>query len=154
MPGDLPKSLVAPLSEELATPLTVIYNNCLAFTTWPKSWKKETVIPIPKKQTPRDYNDIRPISMSPLWSKILESVIADLTMQETKSNWKSTQHGGLKGSSTDHVLIEAWDRILRALDKSNTNKAVVFTALDFSKSFSRCSHQEILIAYRDVGASS
>ena len=29
----------------------------------------------------------------------------------------------------------------------------VFTALDFSKSFSRCSHQEILLAYKDVGAS-
>ena len=43
------------------------------------------------------------------------------------------------------------DRILRALDKSTTNKAVVFiTAVDFSKSFSRCSHQQILNAYREV----
>ena len=47
VPGDLPKSLVGPLSEELATPLTAIYNNCLAFTVWPRNWKKETVIPIP-----------------------------------------------------------------------------------------------------------
>ena len=59
----------------------------------------------------------------------------------------------MKGSSTDHVLIESWDRILRALDQSSQNKAVVFTALDFSKSFLRCSHQEILSAYREVGAS-
>ena len=91
--------------------------------------------------------------MSPLWSKILESIVSELTLQETKNNWKSNQHGGTKGSSTDHVLIEAWDRILRSLDKSNDNKAVVFTAIDFSKSFSRCSHQEILHAYKEVGAS-
>ena len=114
----------------------------------------ETVIPIPKKQTPNSDNDLRPISMSPLWSKILESVVSDLTIQETRKNWKQNQHGGIKGSATDHVLIESWDRILRALDKSSSNKAVVFTALDFSKSFSRCSHQEILLAYKDVGASS
>ena len=42
---------------------------------------------------------------------------------------------------------------MRALDKSVENKAAVLSALDFSKSFSRCSHQEILLAYREVGAS-
>ena len=80
--------------------------------------------------------------------------MAELTLKETRQNWKSNQHGGMKGSSTDHVIIESWDRIFRALDKSSHNKAVVFTALDFSKSFSRCSHQEIVKAYSEVGASS
>ena len=111
------------------------------------------MIPIPKTQTPKDFNDLRPISMSPLWSKILESIVSELTLKETSKNWKSNQHGGLKGSSTDHIIIESWDRILRALDKSKENKAVIFTALDFSKSFSRCAHQEILKAYAEVGAS-
>ena len=91
--------------------------------------------------------------MSPLWSKVLESVVPELTLQETKGNWKDNHHGGIKGSSTDHVLVESWDIILRALDKFTANKGVVFTAIDFSKSFSHCSHQQILLAYRDVGAS-
>ena len=43
---------------------------------------------------------------------------------------------------------------MKGLDCSSTNKAVVFTTLDFSKSFSRCSHQEILKAYGRVEASS
>ena len=85
--------------------------------------------------------------MNPVWSKILESFIWDLTLLETKNNWKNNQHGGLKGSSTEHVLIEVWDKILRALDKSTHNKAVVVMALDFSKTFSWCSHQQILLAY-------
>ena len=79
--------------------------------------------------------------------------MAEVTLEETKDNWKSNQHGGMKGSSTDHVLVEAWDRILKALDKSTLNKAVVLTAVDFPKSFSRCSHQEVLKAYKEVGAS-
>ena len=118
-----------------------------------EAWKREIVIAIPKNQTPRDYNDLRPISMSPLWSKLLESIVSEITLQETKKNWKSNQHGGIKGSSTDHILVEAWDRILRALDKSSSNKAVVFTAIYFSKSFSRCSYQQVLQAYVEVGAS-
>ena len=77
----------------------------------------------------------------------------EVTLKETKDNWKNNQHGGTRGSSTDHVLVEAWDRILKALDKSSEHKTVILTALDFSKSFSRCSHQEILKAYKEVGAS-
>ena len=91
--------------------------------------------------------------MSPLWSKILESIVSELTLKETSQYWKGNQHGGTKGSSTDHVLIEAWDRILRSLDRAADNRAVIFTALDFSKSFSRCTHQEILKSYQSVGAS-
>ena len=142
VPGDIPKSLINNLADKLAIPLTYIFNNCLAHTRWPKAWKREVVLAIPKAQAPKDYNDLRPISMSPLWSKILESIVSDLTLEETKANWKANQHRGIKGSSTDHVLIESWDRILRALDKSSKNKAVVFTAVDFSKSFSRCSHHK------------
>ena len=42
---------------------------------------------------------------------------------------------------------------LISLDKSNNNKTVVFAAVDFSKSFSCCSHYEILDSYRQVRAS-
>ena len=119
----------------------------------PKVWKNEMVVAIPKVQTPAGYGDLRPISMSPLWSKVLESVVAELTIEETGKNWRPNQHGGVKGFSTDHVLVEAWDQILRGLDKPGENKAVVFTALDFSKSFSRCSHQQILKSFSKVGTS-
>ena len=67
-------------------------------------------------------------------------MVAEHTITETFKNWETNQHGGVKGSSTDHVIIEVWNKILKSLDKSSENKAVVFTALDFSKYFSRCSH--------------
>ena len=125
VPGDIPKSLVNPIAHILAIPLTVIYDNCPAGTKWPAIWKREVVIAIPKTQTPKDFNDLKPISMSPLWSKILESIVAEAKLKKTKDNWKSNQHGGIKGSSTDHVLVEAWDRILRALDKSTEQSSSI-----------------------------
>ena len=68
--------------------------------------------------------------MSTLWSKVLESIIAELTISETSDHWKANQFGGIKGSSTEHVLIESWNKILKSLDDPE-NKAVMFTALDF-----------------------
>ena len=44
VPGDIPKSLISPVIEELAKPLTRIYNTCLAHTKWPKLWKREEVM--------------------------------------------------------------------------------------------------------------
>lgn len=76
----------------------------------------KTIVPIPKTKTPLSYNDLRPISMSTLWSKVLESFVADLTIQETRDFWKGSQRGGLKGSSTEHILVEMWDKIQRALE--------------------------------------
>ena len=86
MPGDIPKSLIADVVHDLAKPLTKIYNACLAHMVWPKLWKREVVIPIPKTQTPKDFNDIVPISMSPLWSKVIELIISEFTFQETNIN--------------------------------------------------------------------
>ena len=79
----------------------------------------------------------------------MESYVASFTLEETEKNWKNTQYGGRKGSSTDHVLIGLWDRILTGLDTNN--KAVVLAGIDFNKSFSRCSYQEILQAYSRLG---
>ena len=61
--------------------------------------------------------------------RILE--FTEITLKETSKNWKSNQQSGMKGSSTNHALIEVWDRIHRALDKSSHNKAVILRALDF-----------------------
>jgi len=151
--GDLPPRLVNSFAELLSGPLTQIYNACLWTKSWPDSWKMEWVTPIPKTITPSGLDDVRPISMTTLWSKILETFISDITLDEIGSNLKPNQHGGKKGSSTNHVLVNVWDQILRGLDKPGENKAVVITCIDFSKSFSRCSHQEILRSYAGLGAS-
>ena len=151
--GDLPKQIVTQAASSLSVPLALIYNQSFSNRSWPAVWKTETVVPMPKVPTPSDLNDVRPISMTTLWSKVMESYVAAQTISVTGNNWKKTQHGGRKGSSTDHVLIELWDKILSDLDTSpDRAQAVVVCGVDFSKSFSRCSHQQILLAYEKLGA--
>ena len=140
------------MKKKLAEALTLIYNKCLISKAWPRKWKVETVVPIPKTISPGSMDDIRPISMTTLWSKILETIVAQFTLQETGRNWKNDQFGGRKGTSADHVLISLWDKILEGID-SQGGKASVITAVDFSNSFSRCSFQQILLAYQKLGLS-
>lgn len=43
---------------------------------FPSQWKEALVVPIPKKNNPCDYSDLRPIiSLLPFLSKILESIV-------------------------------------------------------------------------------
>ena len=149
--GDIPRELVGPCAKKLAEALTLIYNACLLNKKWPRRWKVETIILIPKTISPGTFDDIRPISITTLWSKILESYVATFTLDETKNNWKKNQFGGRKGASIDHVLVALWDKILSGLDRGS--KSVVLSGIDFSKSFSRCTHQEILRAYSRLGLS-
>ena len=129
----------------------MIYNTCFLNKTWPRRWKMETVIPIPKTILPGSFDDIRPISMTMLWSKILESYVATFILEQTKNNWKPNQYGGKKGSSTDHVLVGLWNSILTGL--KNGSMAVVLSGINFSKCFSHCSHQETPNSYVKLGLS-
>ena len=87
----------------------------------------------------------------------MESFIAGYTWIETGNRWKDNQRGGRSGSSTDHVLIKMWNEIHEYLDppssSSNRSKAAVMCGIDFSKSFSRCSYQQILKSYKRLNAS-
>ena len=69
-----------------------------------------------------------------------------------KKALEKNQHGGKKGSCTDHVLVSLWDSILRGLDDPHTLDATL-VAVDFSKSFSHCSFQQILQSYEKLKAS-
>ena len=82
--GDIPRDLVNPCSKKLAEALTKIYNASFLNKSWPDIRKVETIIPIPKTASPGSVDDIRPISMITLWSKILESLVASFTLEERK----------------------------------------------------------------------
>ena len=57
-----------------------------------------TIIPIPKTISQGSFEDIRPISMTTIWSKILESYVASFTLQETKKKLKKQSIRGKKRS--------------------------------------------------------
>ena len=61
----------------LSEPLELIFSKVYETVQWPKSWKSETVTLIPKKSSPTDLSQVRNLSCTPLFSKLLESFILE-----------------------------------------------------------------------------
>ena len=72
----IPAWILKNYAEWLATPLTFIFNSTIRSGHIPKDWKTAHVVPLPKNRPPKSLeSDLRPISLTPICSKLLESFV-------------------------------------------------------------------------------
>ena len=135
-PSDIPKKLISEFTPELTAPMTHIINNIFKTGEWPAHWKREYVIPITKKEPPQSEDDLRPISLTPFFSKVSEHFVVDWLMKYISHSIDFRQYGGMKGNSITHYLIEFINFILTAQDGPNQT-AVLACYVDFQKAFNR-----------------
>jgi len=75
-PGELPNWFLKEFSAFLAEPVCSIFNASIREGEVPSVWKLAYVVPVPKVcQAKAISTDIRPISLTPTLSKIIESFI-------------------------------------------------------------------------------
>ena len=145
--GDIDCRLLAQNAALLATPLKIIFNQIYESKSWPSLWKQETVSLLPKNKSPSSLAQLRNISCTPFFSKLLETFVLDgLKSTITLSD---SQFGGKKGQGIDHMLIETWDEIHRGLEAGAT--AMNIMAVDYEKAFNRLDHGKCLDALRELG---
>ena len=101
------------------------------------------ITPIFKKVSPSDLSNYRPISLTPTYCKILESLIsADLIEFLNDHNLISKhQHGFLKKQSTVTNLLGSVNDWTLSLSSS---KSVVIAYIDFQRAFDSVSHPKLL----------
>ena len=69
-------------------------------------WKCNTV-PVPKVNPPNTIEkNVRPISLTPIASKTLESIILNMVNQQIEENINCNQLCGMGGASTTDALVE------------------------------------------------
>ena len=146
--GDVFPALINRSSHLLAIPLTSIFNSITATASWPLSWKTEYVTPIPKKPHPETPDDLRNISCTQLVSKAYESFVLEWLNSQVKV--RTNQFGGMKGSGTEHYLIELWQKTLENLE--DPRAGVLLTSIDYSKAFNRLDFAACLRALKEKGA--
>ena len=145
VPGDIFPKLVTQFADFLAVPLTNIYNCITVTRQWPACWKIEYVTVIPKKSTPESLGDLRNISCTLLASKIYESYVLDWMKLEVAL--RSNQYGGVKGLSTDHLLVNLWQQVLE--NAEDYRSGTVIASIDYSKALTI-----IVLPERNVATSS
>ena len=143
VPHDIPKQLLKEFSVELATPLQKIINKIVKSSTWPEHWKREYVTPIAKIPEPLSEDDLRPISLTPFFSKVTEHFVVKWLLHYIEHKIDLRQYGGLKANSITHYLIEFQNFILSNQESRNPT-AVLACLVDFSKVFNRQNHTSSL----------
>ncbi|GAB0207901.1 mitochondrial enolase superfamily member 1 [Grus japonensis] len=131
------------LAEELAKPLSIIYQQSWLTGEVPDDWRLANVTSIYKKGPKEDPGNYRPVSLTSVPGTFMEQVIVSTLTKHVQDNQgiRPSQHGFMKGRSCLTNLISFYDQVTRLVDEG---KAVDVVYLDFSKAFNTVSHSILL----------
>nr|CAI5866229.1 unnamed protein product [Callosobruchus analis] len=120
--------------------ITHIYNFCITNKVFPNLWKKANVIPLPKKDTVQDFNDLRPVSILCALPKPLEKLLEKQIREYV--NYNEILPIQQSGFRSKHIcvtaLLKVTDDIYRPLDNS---ELCILVLLDFLNAFNRIYHE-------------
>ena len=153
VPGDLPSKILKEFSVELANPLHRLVNKITRTAKWPTQYKREYVTPIGKVPEPQCEDDLRPIALTPFFSKVMEHFVVSWLLEIIGPKIDFRQYGGTKGNSISHYLIELINFILYNQDKQDPT-AVLACLVDFSKAFNKQDHNILITKLSDLGVPS
>ena len=136
----------------LVTPLKIIFTNCLRRGVFPEIWKCANVVPVHKKNEKNIKSNYRPISLLPIFGKVLEKLIYDSLYSHLVSCdlLNPNQSGFRPGDSTVNQLISIMHTIFRAFD-CNPPLDVRSVYLDISKAFDRVWHDGLIFKLKRCG---
>lgn len=123
-----------------------LINSILTTSTFPSSWKIARVVPIPKCSVVNGPDDLRPISILPVLSKVCEHVMKEQILRHASSSIFSGQFAFRQGHSTTTLLLHLTDSI-----RSNRNRNMnsVLVSLDLTKAFNSICYRNMVNKLRD-----
>lgn len=131
-------------SSEIITPLlTVLINKCITEGSFPDPLKIAKVVPIFKRGNPELPENYRPISILPIMSKVVESVLKQKLASyfEKYKLLDSNQFGFRSGRSTIDAILEVVDDVVQGLDEGGLHAAAL---CDLSRAFDCVPHSILL----------
>ena len=131
-PDGIPSKVIVHVVEEILNPLTYLMNLSFEKGVFPKKLKNSRVTPIPKKEGNLTLNDIRPITITSVFSKIFEKLFAIRILKFLVENKKNTDrhHAYIEKRSTTTALSK-----LISLIKEKGDEEIVILSLDLTKAF-------------------
>ena len=134
----------------LATPLAIIFRKSPDSDKIPSIWKKANISPIFKKGSRLVPANYRPVSLTSVCCKVLESMIRDSVMSFLSENMliSKNQHGFVKHKSCVTNLLESLDIATKALQLKQPLDVVY---LDFAKAFDKVPHNRLMLKLEAYG---
>ena len=138
------------MADQLAEPLTIIYSRLMQEGMVPGVWRLANVCPVFKKGTKGDPANYRPVSLTCVVGKVMESLIRDKMVEhlERHNLIRDSQHGFMSGRSTATNMLVYMEALTKLLDQGH---AVDVLYLDFAKAFDKVPHERLLAKCRGLG---
>ena len=149
-PDEIHPRLLIELADIISTPLGLLVSKTIKDGNISEDWNKANISPIYKKGSRNRAENYRPISLTSIVCKIMESLIKEYVMDHIRANilLSSRQYGFISGRSTVTQLL----RYLNSCAETIVNGGVTDTIyLDFAKAFDTVPHLRLIGKLKSYG---
>ena len=149
-PDGIPPIVLLNCAPELAPILSRLYRLSYSSGCYPSAWKHAHVCPVPKKGAKSNPSNYRPIAITSILSKVMETIINKqvLNFLEFHSLINDHQYGFRHGRSTGDLLSFVINQWSLAIDSFGESRVI---ALDIAKAFDRVWHAGLLAKLPSFG---
>ena len=139
-PDNIHPKILKEAAHQLAKPLSLIYNKSISTGCLPDNWKLGEIVPIFKKGNRQEPGNYRPVSLTAIPCKVLESLIRDRLMSHLEEGQllSQHQHGFRPKRSCSSQLLEVLEEWTQCIERGEPVDALY---LDFRKAFDSVPHQ-------------
>ena len=136
-------TILKELKNIICKPLAIVFNKSLKEGYVPEDWRLANVTPIFKKGVKCKPENYRPISLTSLVCKTMESILRDKIVDHLQKNnlINPSQHGFMKQKSCLTNLLEFLE-VITSLQDEGHSMDIIF--LDFSKAFDKVPKNRLL----------
>ena len=139
---DLPYWVFKKCSYELAEIVTNIFNRSFTDGLVPSQWHTAVVTPVPKKTLPTNLSDYRPISVTPIMSRLAEKILVQQWLRiALPIDLINDQFAFRPTGSTTSALVKFTHHASLMLEENSYVRCLL---VDFSKAFDVVRHSVLL----------
>ena len=149
---DISIRMIKLCSKSVVKPLFIIFKNCIDTGTIPNIWKRSNIIPVHKKGDKQIVGNYRPVSLLPIFGKMLEKLFFNSIKNFLEENnlLNSNQLGFRSNDSCESQLLSIVYDIYSSFD-CHPSLEVRGTFLDISKAFDRVCHEGLIYKIQSTG---